>query len=260
MQKRESLKFYKKMNEQFSKFETREREPFGENVEIRAYFLRHGPKDSKTWQLTEEGIVASREHGEGFTPIAEDDKYILKAYTSEIERAKETAEEIIKKVNTGKKGRTRVKLELGEKDEDVKMSTDALSLPYLEYKEQSHREEKIGEKNISLHQLAQRVARQIEHFINMSKRLKTDSRVDLINITHLPWLSAFIKETIGQEIEKEENQNRKKEIEEKIIELGYLDGFEFIIKRNGEDINLSLKFGNYEFFLTQEVIDNILKD
>ncbi len=248
------------MSERLNPIETKEREPFGQNVEIRARFLRHGPKDSETWRLTEEGANASKEYGEQFTPSAEGDKYILKAYTSEIERAQETSEAIIDKVNTDRKGRTRVRLELGEKGEDVKMSTDALSLPYSEYKEQGRREEKIGEKTISLHQLAQRVASQIEHFIRMSKRFKSDSRADLINITHFPWLAAFVKEAVGQELEKEENQDKRREIENKITDLGYLDGFELIIKRNGDNVGLLLKIGDSEFVLTEEMIRNILEN
>lgn len=248
------------MSERFNSIETKEKEPFGQNVEIRARFLRHGPKDSETWRLTEEGANASKEYGEQFTPSAEGEKYILKAYTSEIERAQETAEAIIDKVNTDRKGRTRVSFELGEEDEDVKMSTDALALPYSEYKEQCRREEKIGEKTISLHQLAQRVARQIEHFIKMSKRFKSDSRADLINITHFPWLASFVKEAVGQELEKEKNQDKKREIEDKINELGYLDGFELIIRRNGNDVGLLLKIGDSEFVLTEEMVGNILNN
>jgi broad specificity phosphatase PhoE len=248
------------MSERFNLIEKKEREPFGQNVEIRARFLRHGPKDSETWRLTEEGTSASKKYGEQFTPSAEDDKYILKAYTSEIERAQETAKAIIDKVNTDRKGRTRVRLELGEKGEDVKMSTDALSLPYSEYKEQSRQEEKIGEKTISLHQFAQRVASQIEYFIRMSKRFKSDSRVDLINITHFPWLAAFVKEAIGQELEKEENQDKRRGIESKITDLGYLEGFEIIIKRNRDNVELFLKIGDSKFALTEEDIKKIIEN
>ncbi len=248
------------MNERPNTIETKEQEPFSRNVEIRAQFLRHGPKDPETWRLTEEGSVASEEYGEQFTPSADGDKYILKAYTSEIERAQETAEAIIEKVNTSRKGRILVKLELGEKDEDVKMSTDALSLPYSEYIKQNRLEEKIGEKTISLRQLAQRMASQVEHFIRMSKRLKSDSRADLINITHFPWLAAFVKEVVGQEIEKEENQDKREDIENKITDLGYLDGFELIIKRDGENVGLFLKIGDSEFILTEEAMKKILEN
>lgn len=184
----------------------------------------------------------------------------MKAYSSEIGRAQETTEAIIENVNTDRKGQTRVRLELGEKDEDAYFSTKALTLPYSEYIKQSRREENVGGKIISLHQLAQRVANQIDGFIRMSKRLKSDSRVDLINITHLPWIAAFMKEAIGQELETEEDQDKKKEIENKITDLGFLDGFEVTIKRDGERINLSLKIGDSEFDLKEEVISDILEN
>lgn len=239
--------------------ETKEREQFGRNVEIRAHFLRHGPKDLESWRLTEEGATASKEYGKQFQPGSSGEKYILKAYTSTIDRAKETAEAIVDSVNTDRKGQTRIRLELGEKDEDVKMSTDALNLPYSEYIKLNRREEQIGDKTISLHKLAQRVANQIETFIKLSKRLKNDSRADLINITHLPWISAFVKEVIGQELEKEIDQEKKKEIEKKITDLGYLDGFELVIKRDGDDVHLTLHVGGNEFPLTEEVIRGLFE-
>ena len=247
------------MSEQPNTIETKKQELFGRNVEIRARFLRHGSKDPETGRLTEEGASASQEYGGQLTPSAEGDKYILKGYTSEVERAQETTNAIIEKVNTNRKGRARVRLELGEKETDAEMSTDALSLPYSKYIKQSRREEKIRGKTISLHQLAQRVAGQIDHFIKMSKRLKSDSRADLINITHFPWLAAFIKEAFGQEIEKEKNQAKRKEIENKITDLGSLDGFELIIKRDGDNVGLFLKIGASEFVLTEEVIKKILE-
>ncbi len=249
------------MNERLGNtIETKEREPFGRNVEIRARFLRHGPKDLESWQLTEEGVAASKEYGEQFEPSASGENYILKAYTSEIDRAQETAETIIENINTNRKGHTRIRLELGEKDEDVKMETDVLNLPYSEYIKLSRNEEQIGDKTISLHKLAQRVASQIEKFIKLSKRLKSDSRADLINITHLPWLSAFVKEVVGQKLEKETDQEKKKEVERKITDLGYLDGFELIIKRDGDDVRLSLQVGANEFPLTEESIRQLLED
>lgn len=240
--------------------ETKEREPLGQNVEIRVRFLRHGPKDSESWQLTEEGVVASKEYGELFEPSASGKNYILKAYTSEIDRAQETAETIVENINTNRKGHTRIRLELGEKDEDVKMATDALNLPYSEYIKISRNEEQIGGKTISLHKLAQRVASQIENFIKLSKRLKSDSRADLINITHLPWLSAFVKEVVGQKLEEENDQEKKKKIENKITDLGYLDGFELVIKRDSDNVSLSLQVGGNEFALTEEAIKGLLEE
>ncbi|MEK7634656.1 MAG: hypothetical protein AAB396_02120, partial [Patescibacteria group bacterium] len=92
-----------------------------------------------------------------------------------------------------------------------------------------------------------------------SKRLKNDSRADLINITHLPWLSAFVKEVIGQELEKEIDQEKKKDIEKKITDLGYLDGFELVIKRDGNDVHLTLNVGGNEFPLTEEAVRDLFE-
>lgn len=248
------------MSEQLENtLETREREPFGWNVEIRAYFLRHAPGDKASGHLTEEGSDISKKYGEQFQPAFDGEKYIVKAYSSETERANETAETIIDAVNTNRKGHTRIKLELGEKAEDVRMPVDALYLPYSEYVKISRKEEKVKDKIISLHGVAQRVAGQIEHFIKMSSRLKSDSRVDLINITHVPWILSFLKEAIGYEIEQENNPEKKQKLENKTTNLGHLEGFELSIKRNGDDVRLSLKIGSNEFELTQEALQKILE-
>ena len=249
------------MKERFeNSFETKEKEPFGRNVEIRAHFLRHGPKDVESGRLTEDGVVESKDYGEHFELSSSGDEYILKAYTSDIDRAKETAEAIVDGINTSSKGNTRIRLELGEKEEDVPISVDGLSLPYSEYIKICRNEEKIGEKTLSLHKVAQRVASQIEKFIAMSKRLKSDSRADLINITHLPWLAAFIKETIGEKIEQEADQDKKSELENKITNLDYLEGFELVINRDGEDVNLLLRVGSNEFQISEETINKLLEE
>lgn len=250
------------MNERLASiYEAKEQELCGRNVEIRAYFLRHAPGDKASGHLTEQGIDISKKHGEEFQQSSEGgEKYILKAYTSEIDRAQETAGTIVENINTNRKGHTRIRLELGEKDEDVKMKTDALNLPYSEYIKLSRNEEQIGDKTISLRKLAQRVASQIENFIKLSKRLKSDSRADLINITHLPWLSAFVKEVVGQKLEEETDQEKKKEVESKITDLRYLDGFKLTIKRDGDDVRLSLQVGENEFPLTEESIRQLLED
>lgn len=241
-------------------YETKEQEPYGYNVEIRAYFLRHAPGDKASGHLTEEGADISRKYGEQFQKNSEGEKYILKAYSSEMERANETAETIIDTVNTNRKGHTRIRLELGEKTEDARMPIDALNLPYSEYIKVNRKEERVKDKIISLHGVAQRLAAQIEHFVKMSSRLKSDSRVDLINVTHIPWIPAFLKEAVGYEIEQEIDLKKKQELENKTSNFGYVEGFELLIKRNGDSVQLILKIDENEFVLDEESIKKILAD
>lgn len=241
-------------------FEANEIEGFGRNIEIRAFFLRHGAKYEESGGLTQEGKQASGKFGEEFEPISAGDKYLLKAYTSEIGRSKDTADEIVRNVNTERKGYTRIKLELGKtEEEDIRLPNTTLNLPYSEYVKLNRQEIKGKAESLSFHGVAQRVADQIEHFIELSKRLKNDSKVDLLNVSHLPWISAFVKEAIGQEIEKESDPARRQELENKIISLDYLDGFELIIKRDSDNVRLSLKIGSNEFELTHEAIHKILE-
>lgn len=236
--------------------EIKEREPLGRNVEIRAYFLRHAPGDKTSGHLTEEGSDISKKYGEQFQPASGGEKYIVKAYSSEMGRANETAEAIVNAINTNQNGHTRIRLELGEKAEDARMPIDALNLPYSEYVKINRKEERVKDRIISLHGVAQRIASQIEHFIKMSSRLKSDSRVDLINITHIPWIPAFLKEVLGPEIDFIIDPGSEKAQ----ADFDYLKGFEVVIKRNSDDVRLSLKIGSNEFELTQEAIQKILEN
>lgn len=249
------------MSEYLNIPETKEQEPFGRNIEIQVYFLRHGAKYEESGGLTEEGREASRKFGEEFELSSKDEKYILKAYSSEISRSKDTADAIIESINTEQKGHTRIRLELGKlEEEDIRLPNTTLNLPYSEYVKLNRQEIKGKNQSLSFHGVAQRVADQIEHFIKLSERLKSDSRADLINISHLPWISAFIKEVIGQEIEKEDDTEKKQELEDRVNQLGYLEGFKVVIKRDGDNVRLSLKIGNNEFPITEEKIQKILAE
>lgn len=231
--------------EQFEKKESRE--AFGNNVEIHAYFFRHAPGDKKTGELTTEGLNIAKSYGEKFTPSDEGNSYLIKAYSSEMDRANQTAEEIIQTVDSNRKGHTRIKIELGEKDEDVRIPIEPLKLSYTEYIKVCEEREKIGDKLISLHDLAKRIASQIDHFIKLSKRLKNDSTVDLLNVTHIPWIQAFLKEVL-----KEKSDNLD-------LFTDYVSGFELLIKRNGDDFSLVLKFRDMEFLIRYEEVEEIIK-
>ncbi len=238
------------MNEHIPNIENKER-PFGFDVVIRSHFQRHAPEDKQKKEITPEGVQLSKKYAQTLRLSNQEKPYLFKAYSSDIDRAKKTTNMIVDAVNTEKKGHTRVNLELGKKTEDFRISIDALMRPYDEYMVLSKKKEGVPGEEISLHDLARRVALHIKHFIDMSVRLKSHSRVDLMNITHLPWISAFLKEAIGKQIEGTED-------EEAILKPKFLEGFEFIITRNGDTVSLILKINDKEFPLEEKALNQII--
>ncbi len=238
------------MKEHIPHIENKEH-PFGFDVIIRSHFQRHAPEDKQEKKLTEEGVVMSEEYAQQLNLSNQEKPYLFKAYSSEIKRARDTAHIIVDNVNANKKGHTRINIELGKTSEDFRIPIDILEKPYTEYLELSKKKEYVNGEELSLHDLARRVALHIKHFIEMSVRLKSHSRVDLINITHLPWISAFLKEALGENIDKRKDR-------ESILKPQSLDGFEIIIKRNGDELSLVIKMNNEEFPLTEEILDRII--
>ena len=85
---------------------------YGKNVKIHAIFLRHGEKETDMAAtdtgLTERGRRESLEIGRKL-----DEKDLIKAYSSDTDRTKESAELIVSASPTEKKMKHRIKKELG---------------------------------------------------------------------------------------------------------------------------------------------------
>lgn len=229
-------------------------EKFGKKVELKISFLRHAPADKETCHLTKTGLDIAKQAAESMdlSDLLETNESIFKAYSSDMDRAKETAQAITNSVKVDKKGNVRVSDNLGEKKEDFRIPIEDLKLPYSQYLNVYKNKKLLGEESISLHDLAQRIAKRTQHFIEMSKKLKNNSKANLVNITHIPWIPAFLKELLKEKINSENSKE--------ILEADYLKGFEVSIKRNGEDVKLNLIVGQKEFEITEEEIDSIIND
>ena len=239
------------MKEHIPHFENKEHRAFGFDVVIRSHFQRHAPENKQEKELTEDGITMSEQYAQQLHLSDQEKPYLFKAYSSEIKRARDTAQIIVDTVNTSKKGHTRITRTLGKINEDFRIPIDILDKPYSEYRELSKEKINMNGEELSLHDLARRVALHIKHFAEMSRRFKNHSRVDLVNITHLPWISAFLKEALGENINKRKDR-------ESILKPQSLDGFEIVIKRNGDELSLVIKMNNEEFPLTEEMLDRII--
>jgi len=180
--------------EKFKTPESKEKE-YGRNVEIHAVFVRHGER-AKGGELTERGIEQSK----GVGRLLET-KDAIKAYTSPIQRAVETAEKVIETAQHGKKLKTRVRTELGIPtfsenflEQLQKLETqhpDSAAEHYL-----SFCDKKPDQETASPHEVAEAMARVSVSYFQMVDRLKSGSNVDIINTTHQGLPEALLKEIL----------------------------------------------------------------
>ncbi|HTX86557.1 MAG TPA: histidine phosphatase family protein [Candidatus Nanoarchaeia archaeon] len=199
----------------------------GSNVTIHAVFTRHGEKGYSTITpdtgLTEEGKKKS------FATGAEREEVdMVKPYSSRTERTKETSELEAQGSPTLKKGEYRVREGLGfpldpqsefsqraqkikkdivgethlKKDSEefkklLAQASDAQTDYYL-----SFGDKKPDSLAPSPVEAAANLAKLIDNYSRMAKKINSGSEVDLINATHDLNLAAFLKEVLVREIDK----------------------------------------------------------
>jgi broad specificity phosphatase PhoE len=159
-------------------------ERYGENVTMHLHLIRHGEKGGKYGELTQKGRDAAREFGE---------ERGSKAYHSDVHRNQQTAEEIAK----GSEYKPRMKKNLAIYGENVAADW------YDRYFESVHdggqydetrpiqelqfdigRENRPDPDTVSSKEISARVAKELVHFVEMSKRLKSDSDVTIDLVSH----------------------------------------------------------------------------
>ena len=193
----DSAKRVKMSNMEREKFQTpesREKE-YGRNVEIHAVFMRHGER-AKNGELTERGGEQAKSVGRSLEA-----KDAIKAYTSPIQRAVETAEKVIETAQHEKKLKTRIRTELGIppfsenfSEQLQKMETqnpDSAAEHYL-----SFGDKKPDQGTASPHEVAEAMASVLARYFQMVDKLKSGSNVDLINTTHQGLPEALLKEIL----------------------------------------------------------------
>ena len=90
----------------------------GNDVLMRVAFKRHAKYDSASGHLSAEGKTSAQLVGEKLEPLEEGELYLVKGYSSEFDRTKETASEILGGVASERKGQIRKKSELGTPKDD----------------------------------------------------------------------------------------------------------------------------------------------
>lgn len=203
-------------------------EKFGRNVELRATFMRHGPKADAS-DITGRSLLSEkgREHVREIGQKLDAKNGGIKSYTSPVERAIETADLVIEEQK--KKGvkifkqRKRTELTIlpgskkfygeledrtkqnlpdnygqlqdEEKQKALERAEDKALNWYLKFGDQ-----KPDKETASPHEIAAGVAKLVRRYIRMSDKLYSGSKIDLINTSHKGTLEPFLKETLIRKV------------------------------------------------------------
>ena len=238
---------------------------YGKNVKIHAIFLRHGEKETDMTAadtgLTERGRRESLEIGRKL-----DEKDLIKAYSSDTDRTKESAELIVFASPTEKKMKHRIEKELSfyydkngvffnnlmkakkemlgngfkelqeeEKKEKMEKYENWATDYYLSFSEQ-----RPDERTMSPVETAAIMAKRVEAYIKMADRLRSGSDIQMINDTHDLNLAAFLKEALVRDVNGQKIRGFKS-IEEIGGSLAFNEGFEIIVE-NDEEGKKNIKF------------------
>lgn len=238
--------------------ESSKEKEYGRNVEIHAVFMRHGER-AENGKLTERGREQAKNIGESL-----ETKDAIKAYISPLQRAIETAEEVIKAAQHKKKLKTRVRTELGlqafsenflkQLQKMEAQRPDSAAEYYL-----SFGDKKPDEETVSPHEVAETMASVLEIYFRMTDRLRSGSKVDLINITHQSLPEALLKEILVRQ-----EGGEKKIGFSTLVEIGgplkLGEPMEFIIKADSQgNKTIHLYFRGKIFDIDLDKLNNLAK-
>jgi len=265
-----------KTTEQF-----KNRERFGRNVEVKAIFMRHGPRaemrdTTEKTLISEAGKKKIREIGKAL----ETGRHGIKGYTSQVERAVETANLVLEEQekNSAKVFKLRKKSELGLLPSSENFSRRFMeitneNLPWnfeeLEEGEKQEtfdkaedkaldwwlkmRDRRPDEKTPSPQEVAADIAKLVNRYIRMADRLYSGSEIDLLNTSHKGTLEPFLKEVLIRKIQDEKGKEKIVRGFESIEEIGGgmrpAESWELDIKtdENGnKKVKLSLRGQEYD--------------
>jgi broad specificity phosphatase PhoE len=201
---------------------------YGRNIRQRDIYFRHGEKTT-TGELAPAGYKRAEKIGKSLK-VAQHD---IKGYYSPWERTEQFTKTIIDATKKVKKFSARQRLELGRlKFSETflhkimqireKEGANAAVQYYLGYEKQR------PEKNLpSPKEIAADMAKHVLTHIKMTERYYNGSKVDLINGTHRFCIEPFLKEAIGEEIEKNPVNPKGKTFVEKLGgSMDFGQGFE----------------------------------
>ena len=246
----------------------------GNNITLDFIFARHGEKESEGEEsvLTKKGHEQATELGRSvFINVPKDG---FKLYHSSKVRTKQTAEDLIEslmeemplpqtqteKINKLKEKGLNVRIPRPQKwlgtgelnEESLKIFGGSLGFIVM-------KEENIPQDITSPRELASPIAKHVMRLVEASSKLPSDTEVAFVNVTHLPTLLAFLKNTIGQVVEQNPINPEGKNFAEKIG--GPIDPAEHITlkmhRENPDDYNIIIQIRGKEFPINTEILKSL---
>jgi broad specificity phosphatase PhoE len=234
-------------------------ERFGRNVEIHAIFVRHGEK-SESGELTDEGKKQAAEFGKNL-----ESKDAVKGYSSPVQRAIETVEQIIENSPHDKKLKTRIRTEIG-----IPPSSQEFYKKFKELEKQGPDEaakwflsfgaERPDPETASPHEVAESFAYILTKYFKMADKLYSGSNIDLVNGTHQGLPETLLKEVLKRKIDDNEEVVGFDNLEEIGGALKFTEGMEFIIKTDERgDKKLTVNFRGQEYDIDMAKLNELAK-
>lgn len=228
---------------------------YGKNVVMIINLIRHGEKD-KEGNLTERGRQEAGELGEKLRQENPDSAGV-KSYTSDFSRTQETGRAIIGEDDRFKqRGRDSLSLrgklseeagkelighinkETGDESRAVQLIIDTGS-------------ERMDPETISSKEISQGVAKEILELIRLTGRLKENSNVDVVMVSHSGLIENFIVDILKEQ--------REDFVERTGGQLKFLEGIRFGIDRQDKDnVGINVSFRNYNLNITEEDLREII--
>lgn len=257
---------------------------YGKSVKIQVIFLRHGEKETDTataeTALTERGRKESMETGKSL-----DKKDLIKAYSSNTDRTKESAELIVAASPTEKKMNLRLKEELAfhyDKKGDfvnklMETKKEMLGQDFNGLREEEKKEridkyenwatdyylnfggQRPDEGTMSPVETAAMTSKLAERYAKMADKVYSGSDIQLINDTHDYNIASFLKEVLIRDINGQKIRGFKS-IKEVGGHLGFNEGFELLIENDNEGKkNIKLGFRGQQYELDAQRLSELVK-
>ncbi|MEI6288428.1 MAG: histidine phosphatase family protein [bacterium] len=232
---------------------------FGRNVEIHAVFVRHGEK-SENGELTNEGKKQAAEFGDNLKS-----RDAIKGYSSPVQRAIETVEQIIENSPHDKKLKTRIRTEIG-----IPPSSQEFYKKFKELEKQGPDEaakwylsfgtERPDAETSSPHEVAESFAYILAKYFKMADRLYSGSNIDLVNGTHQGLPEALLKEVLKRKIDDNKEIIGFDNLEDIGGALKFTEGMEFVIKTDERgDKKLTVNFRGQEYDIDMAKLNELAK-
>lgn len=229
-----------------------QKENYGHDVTIIIDLIRHAEKEGSNGPLTEEGLNDAKEFGQKLKNDFPDSSG-TKVYHSWIPRAEQTAQAISedslfvsrkREYSLSGKFSKDFLAEFEARANEAKDEDTAVQW-YID-----SGDEKPNSETASSKETSGMLAEEINHFIDVSARLKEHSKVNIVLVSHSGVIEHFLVDALSMQ--------RQGFLEKIGGGVEYLEGARLIVHRNDKDtVTIKIQFRDNEIVLTPERLKEI---